>query len=86
MVFLTICSVQNVQNDRTNIFGLKISRNTPYGVNSYLSIMISVRIFRRKTCFLWEEHVFFRKFPTKLFLKLSFGQSILSKSWKMIVR
>ena len=38
MVFLTICSVQNVQNDRTNIFGLKIYRNTPYGVTSYLCI------------------------------------------------
>ena len=86
MVFLTICSVQNVQNDRTDIFGLKISRNMPYGIDSYLSIMIFAIFFRRKTRFLWEEHVFPRKFPTKSFLKLSFGQSILSKSWKMIVR
>ena len=51
MVFLTICSVQNVQNDRTDIFGLKISRNMPYGIDSYLSIMIFARIFRRKTRF-----------------------------------
>ena len=51
MVFLAIRSVQNVQNDRTNIFGLKISRNTPYGVTSYLGIMISVRIFRQKSAF-----------------------------------
>ena len=65
MGFLTICSVQNVQNDRTDIFGLKISRNTPYGINSYLPIMIFVRFVRRKTRFLLEEHVFFRKFPTK---------------------
>ena len=52
MVFLAIRSVQNVQNDRTNIFGLKISRNTPYGVTSYLYIMISVRCFRKKSAFL----------------------------------
>ena len=51
MVFLTICSVQNVQNDRTHIFGLKISRNTPYGVTSYLYIMISVRCFRQTSAF-----------------------------------
>jgi hypothetical protein len=50
-VFWGIRSVQNVQNDRTNIFGLKIPRNTPYGVTSYLYIMISVRFFVKK-CFL----------------------------------
>ena len=57
MVFLTICSVQNVQNDRTNIFGLKISQNTPYGVNSYLSIMIPVKNRREQQFFIWK-HMF----------------------------
>ncbi len=47
-MFLTICSVQNVQNDRTHILGLKISRNTPYGITSYLYIMILLRIFRKE--------------------------------------
>jgi hypothetical protein len=51
MVFWGIRSVQNVQNDRTNIFGLKIPRNTPYGVTSYLYIMISVRVFCQQMLF-----------------------------------
>ena len=48
MVFLAIHSVQNVQNDRTNLLGLKISRNTQYGMTSYLYIMIPVSFFCRK--------------------------------------
>ncbi len=67
MVCWAIRSVQNVQNDRTNIFGLKISRNMQYGVNSYLCIMISVRFGSSKNVFLWEEHAFVRKIPTKSF-------------------
>ncbi len=55
MMFLAICSVQNVQNDRTDIFGLKISRNMPYGIDSYLPIMIFARFFRRKTCFFFGK-------------------------------
>ena len=49
IVLWTIRSVQNVQNDRTHIFGLTIFRNTQYGVTSYLYIMISLRIFRQKS-------------------------------------
>ena len=74
MVFLTICSVQNVQNDRTNIFGLKISRNTPYGVTSYLSIMISVRISRQKIAF-------YRKLKMKKWI--SYGTSGQTARGKM---
>ena len=40
-----------MEKTRTVILALKISPYLPYGVNSYLSIMISVRIFRQKTCF-----------------------------------
>ena len=49
MVFLTICSVQNVQNDRTNILGLEIYRNTSYGITSHLYMMISMRLVRQKS-------------------------------------
>ena len=40
--FWAIRPAQKVENDRTVIFGLQISRNTAYGVNSYLYIMIFV--------------------------------------------
>ena len=51
MGFWAIPSSQKVQKDHTNISGLKISRNTQYGVNSYLYIMISVRICRQQMLF-----------------------------------
>ena len=73
MVFLAIRSVQNVQNDRY-IFGLKISRNTPYGVTSYLHIMISVIIFNQKSAF-------YRKLKMKKWI--SYGTSGQTARGKM---
>ena len=62
MELWAIYSVQKVQNDRTNIFGLKISRNTPYGVTSYLYIMISVRFVRQKSAF-YRKHKMKKRSP-----------------------
>ncbi len=77
-MFLAIRSVQNVQNNRTNIFGLKISRNTAYGVNSYLSIMISERIPVEQKRFLWNKHVFPEN-PHNIFLKWTLGNPFCPK-------